>query len=373
VPAAAPGAAADAAGGMVNPMAAPAIDPPARDAAADAVAMLRTRLAGRVEDGSRRRAEYSSDASNYRVLPTAVVFPSTVDDVAIVVDVAKQTGISVTARGGGTSIAGNAVGAGVVVDFSRHLNRVLALDPDHATAQVQPGVVLSELQSRAAVHGLRFGPDPSSQARCTLGGMIGNNACGPRAVAWGRTAENVRSLEMIDGTGRHLRLGAGFDAVPELAAFTDRHLATLRTEFGRFGRQVSGYSMEHLLPERGRQVAKAMVGTEGSCGLLLSATVDLVPIPAATALAVLGYPDMPSAADDLPPILTLAPLAVESMDAQLVDVVLSHRGAAAVPTLPPCGGWLFVEIVGDTQAQALAAADLVCAAASALASTTFPA
>jgi FAD/FMN-containing dehydrogenase/Fe-S oxidoreductase len=358
---------------MVNPMAAPAIDPPARDAAADAVAMLRTRLAGRVEDGSRRRAEYSSDASNYRVLPAAVVFPRIVDDVAIVIDVARQTGVSVTARGGGTSIAGNAVGAGLVVDFGRHLHRILDIDPNARTANVQPGVVLADLQARAADHGLRFGPDPSSQARCTLGGMIGNNACGPRAVAWGRTAENVRSLEMIDGTGRHLLLGSGLHAVPELASFTDRHLSTMRTEFGRFGRQVSGYSLEHLLPEKGRQVAKALVGTEGGCGLLLSATVDLVPVPTATALAVLGYPDMPSAADDLLPILALAPLAVESMDSQLVDVVRSHRGASAVPELPAGGGWLFVETAGDTNADAISAAELICATANALASKVFPA
>ena len=126
------------------------------------------------------------------------------------IDVARQTGVSVTARGGGTSIAGNAVGAGLVVDFGRHLNRILDIDPDDRTARVQPGVVLDRPAGSAPPpHGLRFGPDPSSQARCTLGGMIGNNACGPRAVAWGRTADNVRALEMIDGTGRHLRLGSG--------------------------------------------------------------------------------------------------------------------------------------------------------------------
>src|SRR5690606_23006275 len=157
---------------------------------------------------------------------------------------------------------GNAVGPGVVIDFSRHLNKVLEIDPVARTARVQPGTVMSTLQAAAKPHGLRFGPDPSTQNRCTIGGMIGNNACGPHAVAYGRTVDNTRSLEVVDGTGRRFTAGRGdLSAIGGLADLVSANLATIRTEFGRFGRQVSGYSMEHLLPENGRDLAKFLVGT----------------------------------------------------------------------------------------------------------------
>ncbi|GAA4481932.1 FAD-binding and (Fe-S)-binding domain-containing protein [Rhodococcus olei] len=337
-----------------------------------AISALRARIAGDVDDSTRRRAEYSTDASNYRVVPDAVVFPRSDEDVAAVLEVGRGHGLPVTARGAGTSVAGNAIGPGLVLDFSRHMNRILDLDPDARTAVVQPGVVLSSLQRAAAPHGLRFGPDPSTQDRCTLGGMLGNNACGPRAVAWGRTAENARRLSVLDGTGTQRVLADGLSAVPGLDAFVTANLATLRTELGRFDRQASGFSLEHLLPERGHALAKAFVGTEGSCGLILDATVDLVPIPAATALAVLGYPDMPAAADDVPALMAARPLAVEGIDARLVDVVRRHKGAAAVPELPRGDGWLFVEMAGDTAEQALAAATALCTAANAMDTRVVP-
>ncbi|WP_067695342.1 FAD-binding and (Fe-S)-binding domain-containing protein [Nocardia jejuensis] len=329
---------------------------------------LRGRIAGEVDASERRRAEYSSDASNYRVLPAAVVFPRTDDDVAEVLRFARAEGIGITARGGGTSVAGNAIGAGIVLDFSRHLDEILEVDPDARTARVRPGAVLADLQRRAAPHGLRFGPDPSTQNRCTLGGMIGNNACGPRAVAWGRTSDTVRELRILDGTGTERRLADDPAVLPGLAEFTRANLAVIRTELGRFERQASGYSLEHLLPERGSSIAKAFVGTEGTCGLLLEATVELVPVPAATVLVVLGYPDMPTAADDIATVMAVGPTAVEGMDARLVDVVRAHRGT--VPTLPGGGGWLLVEIAADTAAQARDLAESLCRSAAALDSRT---
>lgn len=332
---------------------------------------LRERLDGEVDVSRRRRAEYSSDASNYRVVPEAVFFPASEGDVVEILAEARRTGTPVTARGAGTSVAGNAIGPGWVLDFSRHLNRVLEIDPVAKTARVQPGVVMGDLQRQAAPHGLRFGPDPSTQARCTLGGMIGNNACGPRAVQWGRTADNVLALRMIDGAGRRVDVATGFAAYPELEALVTRNLAVLRTEFGRFGRQVSGYSLEHLLPERGRDLAKALVGTEGTCGILLEATVSLVEIPAATALVVLGFVDMATAADDVVALLPLRPLAIESMDRELVDVVERHHGA--VPALPAGGAWLFVETSGASGDDALAAARDIAAASSALDARVVPA
>ncbi|HEY3437409.1 MAG TPA: FAD-binding and (Fe-S)-binding domain-containing protein [Actinotalea sp.] len=332
--------------------------------AAELVALLRAAVRGEVDATPLRRAEYSTDASNYRVVPQVVVVPRDVDDLIAVTEVARSTGTPLTVRGGGTSVAGNAVGTGIVVDTSRHLTAIGAIDPDARTAVVEPGVVMSSLQAAARRHGLRFGPDPSTQDRATLGGMIGNNACGPHAVAYGRTADNVVSLDVVDGTGRRFVAGRGtgaLDVVPGLAGLVTDHLSTVRTELGRFGRQVSGYSLEHLLPEHGQDLAKMLVGTEGTLVTVLGATVNLVPIADAAVLVVLGYPDMPSAADAVPALLAHAPLAVEGLDARLVDVVRRHRGAARVPALPDGGGWLMVEMGGASREEALARAQAMVA------------
>ncbi|OIQ84166.1 putative FAD-linked oxidoreductase [mine drainage metagenome] len=328
-------------------------EPADRAAAADLVAALRARVRGSVDSSTRRRAEYSTDASNYRVVPQVVVLPLDVDDAVAALDVARDAGAPVTARGGGTSVAGNAVGPGVVIDFSRHVNRVIGIDADARTARVEPGVILADLQRQAAPLGLRFGPDPSTQARATLGGMIGNNACGPRAVAYGRTADNVVELDVVDGTGRRFVAGRGLDPVPGLDALVRANLDMIRTELGRFGRQVSGYSLEHLLPEHGADLAKALVGTEGTVTTLLGATVTLVPVAAAPVLVVLGYPDMPTAADAVPALLAHHPLAIEGMDARLIDVVRRVKGAAAVPDLPPGAGWMMVEVGGADLGEAM--------------------
>ncbi|WP_328398619.1 FAD-binding and (Fe-S)-binding domain-containing protein [Nocardia sp. NBC_00416] len=326
---------------------------------------LRARIgADAVDVTRRRRVEYSSDASNYRVLPEAVVFPRSDGDVAAVLEIARAEGLALTPRGGGTSVAGNAVGAGIVLDFSRYMSRVLEIDPDGRTARVQPGVVLSDLQNRARAHGLRFGPDPSTQNRCTLGGMIGNNACGPHAIAWGRTSDRVRRLRILDGTGTPRHLADALTAVPGLPEFTAASLAVLRTDLGRFDRQASGYGLEHLLPERGTSVAGSFVGTEGTCGVLLEAEVELVDIPAATLLVVLGYPDLATAADDIAAVVSVAPVAVEGIDAGVVEAVRAHRGR--VPDLPRGDGWLFVELAGENAAATAAAARQLCRVTGAL-------
>lgn len=331
----------------------PGADPAA---AAELARALRSAVRGQVDDSTRRRAEYATDASNYRVVPRVVLFPSDVDDALAALDIARDLGVPVTSRGGGTSVAGNAVGTGLVVDWSRHVNRVLDIDVEQGTARVEPGVVLAALQQAAAPYGLRFGPDPSTQARATLGGMIGNNACGPRAVAYGRTADNVLELDVVDGRGRRFTAGTGLDPVSGLDALVRGHLDVLRTELGRFGRQVSGYSLEHLLPEKGADLAKALVGTEGTVVTVLGATVRLVPVPTAPVLVVLGYPDMPSAADAVPALLAHRPLAVEGLDARLVDVVRRVKGPSAVPPLPAGAGWLMVEVGGADLDDALARA-----------------
>ena len=343
---------------------------------ADLVADLRRAMTGGVDDSSRRRAEYSTDASNYRVVPDVVVFPRDTDDTLAALATAREHGAPITARGGGTSVAGNAVGPGVVIDFSRHLNRILEIDPSSRTARVEPGVIMSALQARARPHGLRFGPDPSTQARATLAGMIGNNACGPHAVAYGRTADNTVALDVVDGTGRRFtaRAGAGaLDVVPGLDALARQHLALIRTEFARFARQVSGYSLEHLAPEHGTDLAKFLVGTEGTLVTVLEATVALVPIASSPVLLALGYPDMPSAADAVPALLAHHPLAIEGLDARLLDVVRRHKGDAAVPELPPGAGWLLVEVGGDSGEHALERARAIAADAGTSAVRNVPA
>lgn len=342
---------------------------------ADLAAALRSVVRGEVLTSTRARAQYTTDASNYRVVPRVVVCPVDVDDLLAVTEVARATGTPLTLRGGGTSVAGNAIGPGIVVDTTRHLTGIGEIDPEARTAVVQPGVIMSDLQAAAKPFGLRFGPDPSTQNRATLGGMIGNNACGPHAVAWGRTVDQVVSLDVVDGHGRRFTARAGdgaLDAVPGLAAVVDANLGLIRTELGRFSRQVSGYSLEHLLPERGTDLAKMLVGTEGTLVTVLGATVSLVPIPDAAVLVVLGYPDMASAADAVPALLAHRPLAVEGLDARLVDVVRRHRGAAHVPELPAGAGWLMVEMGGATADEALDRARAMVADAGAASSRVVP-
>jgi len=321
--------------------------------ATDLAAHLRERIDGEVDASPRRRAEYSTDASNYRVPPAVVVTPRDADDLVAALDAARDAGATVTMRGGGTSVAGNSIGPGVVIDTSRHMNRILDVDADAGTARVQPGVVLSELQKVAAPHGLRFGPDPSTTNRATLGGMIGNNACGPHAVAHGKTAQNTLALDVITGDGRRLAAGAGTaDAVAGLADLVRQNLALVRTEFGRFDRQVSGYSLEHLLPENGADLARFLVGAEGTLATTLEATVRLVPIAPVRLTLALGYADMPAAADAVMPIMAHGPHAVEGLDARLVERIRLAKGARAIPDLPPGAGWLFVEIGADTEEEA---------------------
>jgi FAD/FMN-containing dehydrogenase/Fe-S oxidoreductase len=317
------------------------------------------------------RALYSSDASLYRVVPQAVARPRTVEEVAVVLDAARAVGMPVTTRGAGTSCAGNAVGPGLILDTSRHLNTILEIDPEARTARVEPGVVQSTLQAAAAPHGLRLGPDPSTHNRCTIGGMIGNNACGPRALAYGKTSDNVLALEMITGSGEQITLGAPganhdhFASLAALKAVVQANLGVIRTEFGRFGRHVSGYSLEHLLPENRFDVTRFLAGTEGTLAVITSATVLLVADPPFKIMIVLGYPTMADAADAASVIIDHQPTACEGLDRRIVDVVRRTRGDAAVPALPRGDGWVFVELAGEDLAELRVRADALLAAADA--------
>ncbi|OIV38349.1 FAD-binding oxidoreductase [Mangrovactinospora gilvigrisea] len=319
---------------------------------------------GDVRDDAAARALYAYDASNYRSVPAAVVVPRTADELAAALAVCREHGAPFTVRGAGTSIAGNATAAGpggVVADTSVHLHRILALDPEARTATVEPGVILDDLQRAARAHGLRFGPDPSTHARCTLGGMIGNNSCGSHSPAWGTTADNVLALDVLTADGR--RLTVRHDSLetappaPELTAalveLTTRHMAALRTTLGRFPRQISGYGLHRLLPEHGRNLAAALTGTEGGCAVVLAATVRLVPLPEATTTVVLGFDDLPAAGDAVPAILPHRPLACEGLGAEMIET-LRRRSPGSDPgeLLPPGRAWLMVEFDASPDAPA---------------------
>ncbi|MFE9610277.1 FAD-binding and (Fe-S)-binding domain-containing protein [Streptomyces sp. NPDC006012] len=324
---------------------------PVRDLAAE----LRGAVRGEVAFDVTARALTTMDASNYRRVPLGVVAPRDADDVAAVLGVCRARGVPVVARGGGTSIAGQATGTGVVLDFTRHMNRVLEIDPGARTAVVQPGLVLDRLQEAAVPHGLRFGPDPSTHGRCTLGGMIGNNSCGAHSVAWGTTADNVRELDVVTARGERLRPGPGWAGAPAgLRDLVAGELALLRTGFPELPRRISGYALDALLPERGADVARFLCGSEGTLSVLTQAVVRLVEDPPARALAVLGYPDESAAADAAAGLLPHRPLTVEGMAADLVP---------ATAGLPRGGAWLFVETGGETAAGARARAEAIVRAA----------
>jgi FAD/FMN-containing dehydrogenase/Fe-S oxidoreductase len=338
--------------------------------AADLSRELRRRGVGDILDTTKlTRALYSSDASVYRVVPEAVARPRSVDELMAVLDGARSMGMPVTTRGAGTSCAGNAVGPGLVVDLARYLNQVHSIDPETRTAVVDPGVVQAALQKQAAPYGLRFGPDPSTHTRCTIGGMIGNNACGPRALGYGKTADNVVALEVVTGSGERLVLDSrrpvdvpASASLHALESVVSSNLGTIRTEFGTFGRQVSGYSLEHLLPEKKFDVARFLAGTEGTLAVITKATVRLVADAPHKIMIALGYATMPEAADATPTLLGFSPTAIEGLDRRIVDVVRRSKGDGAVPPLPRGDGWVFVELVGDDPGELLSRASDMLAA-----------
>jgi FAD/FMN-containing dehydrogenase/Fe-S oxidoreductase len=337
-----------------------------RNGAGELAAALRAEVGGEVDFGAGRRAEYSGDASLYRCVPLGVVFPREAADLEATLAVCRRAGVPLTFRGGGTSIGGQAVGHGVVVDCSRHLDRILELDPERRRARVQPGVILDDLRRAAAAHGLDVGPDPSTHSRCTIGGMVGNNACGSHSIAWGRTAESVLGLELLlhDGTriavgsapagpaGRSSRATALLAALRDFARDGEE---TIRASLGRFPRQVSGYALEQLLPERGFDLARALVGSEGTCAVVVEATVALIEPPAARGLVLVGFDDLAAAADEAPAILERRPLALEGIDTLILDTV--RRRGGGVPALPDGRAWLYVEVGGADHAEAGKRAD----------------
>jgi len=324
----------------------------------------------RFDDGS--RALYATDASNYRQLPIGVVLPKTELDVEETVAACRRHGAPVLSRGGGTSLAGQCCNVAVVLDFSRYMNRILALDPEAHSAWVEPGVVLDDLRDAAEEHHLTFGPDPATHDHCTLGGMIGNNSCGVHALMAGKTVDNIDELDVLTYDGVRMRVGATSER--ELAeivraggrrgeiyaglwALRDRTADLVRARYPRIPRRVSGFNLDALLPENGFHVARALVGSEGTCVTVLGARCRLVESPPARALLVLGYPSVADAADRVPDVLEHGPIGLEGIDERLTGYMRKKgRHVRDLELLPEGGGWLLVEFGGEDRREAEARA-----------------
>lgn len=341
----------------------------------DHAALLRRIAESGVElDASeRRRQEYSYDASNYRVRPQGVAFPRTAEETRVVLRACAEADVPVTVRGGGTSMAGNAVGEGIVVDLSRKLVAIGEIDSDDSSVWADAGVVLSELRThveRVSDGRLTFAPDPSSHTRATVGGSIGNDACGNHSVAYGRMSHHVKEIELLTIDGAHLIAAVGgLRAVDEddahsarrarelneqLKSLAHSHLALLRTELQTIPRQVSGYHLGHLLPENGFNVARALAGSEGTCAVILRARVRLVEKPGPTALLCLGYDSTVDSARDVMTMLALRPSAIEGLDSSIVDIMRHRRGPDSVRSLPRGKAYVMVEFSADTIEEAAA-------------------
>ncbi|MBI5545236.1 MAG: FAD-binding protein, partial [Deltaproteobacteria bacterium] len=317
----------------------------------------------RFDDGA--RGLYATDASNYRQVPIGVVVPRDADDVVAAIAACRRHGAPVLARGGGTSLAGQCCNVAVVLDFSKYMRRIVSVDPANRRAIIEPGVVLDQLRRKAERHHLTFAPDPSTHDHCTLGGMIGNDACGVHSVMGGKTDDNVEELEVVTYDGLRLRVGGTSEEklaeilrqggrrgqiYLRLKELRDRYAEEIRSRYPRIPRRVSGYNLDRLLPENGFDVAKALVGTEGTCVTVLEATLRLVPSPPARSLLVLGYPTVFEAAEHVMEILGSRPTGLEGLDDTLVEDMKKLRlHPEDVELLPEGKGWLLVEYGGETR------------------------
>ncbi len=371
--------------------------------AAELAETLRARVRGEVRFDGGSRAVYASDGSNYRQVPIGVVLPRDSDDVLAAVSVCREFGAPLLCRGAGTSLAGQCCNVAVVLDFSRHMNRILEIDPDAHIARVQPGVVLDQLRNSAEKYHLTFGPDPASHNRCTIGGMIGNNSCGVHSVMAGKTDENIEELEIVTYDGGRFYVGqnriescgdsAGIPNPPVFGAsgrrgprlsggpevsgrrldvalasssakganeilsrlhqIADQYAPLIRQKFPSIPRRVSGYNLNHLLPENGFHIARSLVGSEGTCVTVLEATCRLVESPPQRVLLVLGFPDIYQCADRVPEILEYKPIGLEGFDDILVACTRAKNlNPEGLALLPEGGGWLLAEFGGQTLSEA---------------------
>ena len=334
---------------------------------------LKETVRGEVRFDEASRALYATDASNYRQVPIGLVLPHDVDDVIATLAACREFGAPVLSRGGGTSLAGQCCNVAVVIDFSKYMHSILSMDAAAHTATVQPGIVLDALRHEAEKHDLTFAPDPATHSRCTLGGMIGNNSCGVHALMGGKTVDNVEALEILLYDGTRMRVGRTSEQ--ELAAIIaaggrqgeiyaglkrlrDTYAALVRERFPDIPRRVSGYNLDQLLPENGFNVARALVGTEGTCVTILEAVCELKPSPQHRRLIALGFKDAFIAADHVPAVLQSKPIGLEGFDGLLVDYMLRKNLVVEDVKLLPAGrGFLLCEFGADSPGEVDAMAE----------------
>ena len=366
-----------------------AADSPSKSSLLDAAALeqaLRAELRGEVRFDSSARALYATDGSNYRQVPIGVVIPRDNDDVLAAIALCRHFHAPLLCRGAGTSLAGQCCNVAVILDFSKYMSNILEIDPARRIARVQPGVVLDRLRDAAEKHNLTFAPDPASHNRCTLGGMIGNNSCGVHSVMAGKTDENIEALEIVTYDGVRLRVGenriepcgtatnrVGADAFvrpggPDVSGrsasratqienalkqIAAQYGDLIRKKFPDIPRRVSGYNLNYLLPENGFHIARALVGSEGTCATILEATCRLVESPPYRVLLIVAYPDIFQCADHIPEIMAHKPTGLEGFDDLLVYYQrMKGLNPEGRDVLPEGGGWLLVEFGGWTQSEA---------------------
>jgi FAD/FMN-containing dehydrogenase/Fe-S oxidoreductase len=339
---------------------------------------LRRVMRGGVRFDRGSRAAYATDGSNYRQVPIGVVLPRDANDVIAAMAVCRDHRAPVLARGGGTSLAGQCCNVAVVFDYTKYMRHLIALDPERRQARVEPGLVLDRLREAAERHHLTFAPDPATHNHCTLGGMIGNNSCGVHSVMGGNTADNIEELDILTYEGLRLRVGRTSDDEVEgiieqggrrgqiyaaLKRLRDRYRDLIRKRYPRIPRRISGYNLDQLLPENGFHVARALVGTEGTCVTVLEATTRLVYSPPVKSLLVLGYPDVYQAADHVVELMKFEPIGLEGFDDRLADDMKKlNLHPQDLKLLPKGGGWLLVEFGGESKAESDAKATRAMAA-----------
>ncbi|MBV8050546.1 MAG: FAD-binding oxidoreductase, partial [Acidobacteriaceae bacterium] len=342
-----------------------------KSAVVDAVGLetaLRRRIAGEVRFDKGSRALYATDGSNYRQVPIGIVLPRHNDDVTACLETAREFGAPILCRGAGTSLAGQCCNVAVILDFSKYMAGILEVDPARRIARVQPGVILDHLRAAAEKHRLTYGPDPATHDRCTLGGMIGNNSCGVHSVMAGKTDDNIEELEVSTYDGARMKVGpTSADELEKiireggrrgqifagLKSVADEYGDLIRQRYPKIPRRVSGYNLNYLLPENGFHVARALVGSEGTCVTVLEANCKLVESPQERVLLLIAYPDVYQCADHVPEIMSAKPIGLEGIDHLLVDFT-RRKGlnAEGLAVLPEGGGWLFAEFGADTPEEA---------------------
>jgi FAD/FMN-containing dehydrogenase/Fe-S oxidoreductase len=343
-----------------------------RDRAEALAAELRAAIAGEVRFDDGTRALYAVDGSNYRQTPIGVVIPRSIEDVIHTVALARKYQAPLLPRGGGTSLAGQSCNVAVIIDFSKYLNQIIELNPKEKFAWVQPGVVLDHLRKRANQFDLTFGPDPSTHEYCNLGGMVGNNSCGVHSMMAGRTVDNVIELDILTYDGLRMSVGPTSDAefarivseggrrgeiYSRLRALRDQYAELIRKRYPKIPRRVSGYSLDELLPENSFHVARALVGAEGTCVVVLGAKLRLVDWPKKRTTLVLGFPDVYIAADNVPEICKSQPIGLEGMDEVLIgNMKKKSLHLQSIKLLPEGKGWLLCEFGGETKDEATAKA-----------------